>query len=227
MKSRLILCTSLTASSCVGMAKKAALALTLGSDLVEFRIDRLHESSASQIIKHLSPFFDRAVVTVRPVSEGGAFMGSERRRIELIKELVSRSPTFIDLELRTIESNEGLIDSLKGLRKIVSWHSTSGTPSLSKLRERAAGARKHGGLVKIVTTARKLQDCCRVSSLYGPENYQGLVAFCLGEFSLISRIFALQLGCPLMYCSLPGEPLARGQVSIEVMKQLRELVERD
>ncbi len=225
MRPRTRLCTSVSASDCEGMAKKARVALSLGSDLVELRIDHINQTSASQIVKHLSPFFDRAVVTVRSTAEGGTFKGSERRRIELLTALASESPSFVDVELRTIEKNEGVLDFLDASRTIVSWHSATGTPSLSKLREKTGDALKYGGLVKIVTAARRLDDSIRLLSLYKQGTDHRLIAFCVGEFGLTSRVIALQLGCPLLYCSLPGEPLAQGQTSIKVMRQLRELLE--
>ncbi len=224
MRPRSQLCTSVSASDCEGMAKKASLAFSMGSDLVELRIDHLNEASAGQIVKHLSPFFDRAVVTIRSSSEGGTFRGSERRRIDLLTALATQSPRFVDVELRTIERNDSVHDFLDASRTIVSWHSNTGTPSLSKLREKTGDALKYGSLVKIVTAARRLDDSIRLLSLYELETDHRLIAFCVGEFGLTSRVIALQLGCPLLYCSLPGEPLAQGQTSIRVMRQLRKLL---
>jgi len=201
------------------MAKKATLALSLGSDLVELRIDHLNVGSAGQIVKHLSPFFNRAVVTVRSASEGGSFKGSEQRRIELIAALASEAPSFVDVELHTFERNEGPLD-LDATRTIVSWHSSAGTPSLSRLKGKTTEALKYGDLVKIVTAARRLDDAFRLLSLYKPETRHKLIAFCTGEFGLTSRVAALQLGCPILYCCLPGEPLAEGQAPISVMKEL-------
>ncbi len=224
MRPRSQLCTSVSASDCGGMAKKAKLAFSLGSDLVELRIDHLKEASSGQIVKHLLPFFDRAVVTVRSSTEGGTFRGSERNRIELLAALATESPSFVDVELRTIERNGSVLDFLEASRTIVSWHSTTGTPSLSKLREKIGDALKYGSLVKIVTTARRLDESIRLLNLYELETDHRLIAFCVGEFGLTSRLIALQLGCPILYCSLPGEPLAQGQTSITEMRQLRELL---
>jgi 3-dehydroquinate dehydratase-1 len=206
------------------MAKKARLALSLGSDFVELRIDHLRQPSESRIMKHLSPLFERAVITVRSPAEGGAFRGSEEHRIELLTTLASQSPLFLDIELRTLKKNEGVLDSLDAPRTIVSWHSIDGTPSVSTLRKRAREALAHGGLVKIVTAARRFEDTIRLLSLYNLETSHRLIAFCFGEFGFASRIIALQLGCPLLYCSLPGEPLVEGQASIKTMKQLRKLL---
>lgn len=205
------------------MARKAKLALALGSDIVELRIDRISHPSVSQVLKHLSPFFSRAVVTVRSPAEGGAFKGSEKRRIELLTALASESPSYIDIELCTIES-KGMPDFPDASRTIVSWHGTDGTPSISDLKERAAEAAKYGGLVKIVTAARRLDDLVRLLSLYKLRTDHRLIAFCFGEFGFASRVMALQLGCPILYCSLPGEPLVVGQAPIGTMKQLRGLL---
>lgn len=219
------LCTSISAPSCEGMAKKAELALSLGSDLVELRIDKLCEVSERKILKHLAGFFDRAVVTVRSASEGGGFRGWEESREGLLKSLASHSPAFIDVELRTVRSNDQLLDSLKGAKTIVSWHHTTGTPPLPELQEKTEDALECGDIAKIVTKARTLGDSLRLLSLYGSGTRRRLVAFCMGERGVASRLAALQHGSPLTYCSLPGEPLAAGQIPIDVMKRLLELME--
>ncbi len=224
MRPKSQLCTSVSASDCEGMAKKANLAFSMGSDLVELRIDHLNEASADQIVKHLSPYFDRAVLTVRSSAEGGTFTGGERRRIDLLAALAAESPSFVDVELRTIERNGSVLDFLNASGTIVSWHSNTGTPSLSKLREKIGDALKYGNLVKIVTAARRLDDSIRLLSLYKLETDHRLIAFCVGEFGLTSRVIAMQLGSPLLYCCLPGEPLVQGQISIRVMRRLRRLL---
>ncbi len=224
MKLRTQLCTSVSAADCEGMAKKAKLALALGSDFVELRIDRLSRPSLTQILKHLSPFFSKAVITVRSSAEGGAFEGGEKRRIELLTTLASESPAYVDIELSVIERGEGIPDLPEASKTIVSWHSAVGTPSLTKLKERAAYAAKYGGLVKIVTAARSLDDMVRLLSLYKIGTNRRLIAFCSGEFGFASRVAALQLGCPLLYCSLPSEPLVEGQAPIGAMRQLRRLL---
>jgi 3-dehydroquinate dehydratase len=45
----------------------------------------------------------------------------------------------------------------------------------------------------------------------------------MGELGIISRVVSMRLGAPLVYASLPNEPVAPGQLSIPVMQILRSM----
>ena len=68
------LCTSVSADSPAELATKAELAFSLGSDLVELRVDRLTTgASPRELEEELSVFAKRAIFTVRSSREGGGF----------------------------------------------------------------------------------------------------------------------------------------------------------
>jgi 3-dehydroquinate dehydratase type I len=224
-RARTKLCASVSADSPEELASKAELAFSLGSDLVEFRIDRLtRRLSPRDLEAELSVFARKAVFTVRSGREGGAFAGSENRRLELLSRLAEMGPAYLDIELRTAKGNNRWVDSLpKDVARITSWHDFQGTPELKSLRTMRDDALEYGSLAKIVTTATSAEDNLTTLSLCA-DKPRKTISFCMGELGTLSRAVSLQLGAPLAYASLPNEPAAPGQLSISTMRTLLGLV---
>ncbi len=219
------LCTSVVADSPGEMAKKAKAAFSLGSDLVEFRIDRLTGGEAMSVLEsELSVFSRRAIITVRSSREGGGFMGSESHRLDLISRLAGMKPAFLDIELDTARENKDWVKLLpKAVKRIVSWHDFKDTPALKELRSICREELGFGSLAKVVTTARSAED--NLTTLALSEERPGrVISFCMGELGTVSRVVAMRTGTPLVYASMPNEAVAPGQLSVSTMKQLRRMV---
>jgi 3-dehydroquinate dehydratase type I len=219
-----LLCASVGADSSRGLAKKASLAFSLGSDLVELRIDRLTGDAPRDLESDLSRFARRAIVTVRSRREGGSYTGSEAERLLLISRLAEMSPAYIDVELDTAKANKKWADSLpEDVEKIVSWHDFGRTPALKALRAVCDEELARGSIAKVITTAKVIDDNLTTLTLCGDIPGK-VVSFCMGELGMISRVLSMRLGTPLVYASLPNEPVAPGQLSIPVMRGLRRMV---
>lgn len=135
-------------------------------------------------------------------------------------------PLFIDIELETARRNLGWFGGLPGTSgKIVSWHDLNRTPALPTLRRKRAMADSLGGITKIVTLARAERDNLRVLELYDRDPGR-LVAFCMGEVGTASRMASFQLGSPIVYASLPSEPVAPGQLSVTTACKLKRILEK-
>jgi len=69
-----------------------------------------------------------------------------------------------------------------------------------------------------------LEDNLRVLRLYDSSIDSNLPkklnAFCTGKLGICSRVLSLFLGAPFAYTSLPGEPLAAGQLDIDTMRKV-------
>jgi 3-dehydroquinate dehydratase type I len=218
-------CTSVSAESPEELAAKAELALSLGSDLVEFRVDRLTRGlNPRELEAELSVFAKRAVFTVRSATEGGWFKGSELRRLELVSRLGEMGPAYVDVELGTLKRNKKWAASLpKGVEVIASWHDYEGTPDLKALRAIREAELGVGSLAKVVTTARSADDNLATLALCA-DKPRRTISFCMGELGTVSRVVAIRLGSPLVYASLPDEAVAPGQLSVSTMRKLRSLV---
>jgi 3-dehydroquinate dehydratase-1 len=207
------------------MARKAGRAFELGSDLVEFRIDHLVNPDADGILRGLSRYSGRCILTVRSKGQGGAFRGSDEERIRLLADICTMKPAFADVELETAREFEDAVQAVKKKvgEQIVSWHDFRKTPNRSELMKRCDEAMRFGGTTKIVTFANRTEDSIRVLSLYRGSGRK-LIAFCMGEKGMFSRILSLYAGSPIVYAALPGDPVAPGQLSIVEMTELTRII---
>jgi 3-dehydroquinate dehydratase type I len=92
---------------------------------------------------------------------------------------------------------------------------------MKQVRDRAGSL---GDIAKIVTMARTGEDNLRVLRLY-EEDPRNLIAFCMGEAGMVSRLVSLQMGAPIIYASLPNEPVAPGQLSVTAVTRLKKMWE--
>lgn len=143
---------------------------------------------------------------------------TERR----LTKAVEAGAAYIDLEM------EAPAPMSKRLRKaaqengtivIRSYHDFAGTPSREKLAETVSQCREFGAeVVKIVTTAQCEADVQTVLSLY--DDFDRLIAFCMGEAGRQSRLDCLAKGAPYTYAALTeDEATAPGQWTTASMEK--------
>ena len=194
------------------------------ADILELRIDQINNTNLEKL---MSGKRGEILVTNRRRDEGGEFSGTERERVELLKEAVELGADYVDIEVRT---EEALIEELStkignhhGRTKwIISHHDFSGTPSERALRRKLDECNGTGAdMVKIVTYANTVEDNLRVLGLIPHARRKGgkIIAFCMGELGRISRIMAPLLGSYFSYASLErGAESAPGQLTVEEVK---------
>ena len=190
------------------------------SDYAEIRFDFLNPDLVPDVLQEIKKDLGKCVCTLRPVSEGGKFSGSEKNRISIIKLIAEYNPFLLDIELDTLSKNKNLRLYLKstGTDMLVSWHSFKQTPGISVLKKKLAQMKKFSNNIKIVTMAKSVNDATRVLSLYKNNNTK-LIAFSMGNYGRVSRILCLFLGSPYTYVSL-GKPVAPGQFSVDEVKSI-------
>ena len=190
------------------------------SDYAEIRFDFLNPNLVPDALQQIKKDLRKCVCTLRPVSEGGKFSGSEKNRISIMKLIAEYNPFLLDIELNTLSKNKNLLHYLKstGTDILVSWHSFKQTPGISVLKKKLAQMKKFSNNIKIVTMAKSVNDATRVLSLYKNNNTK-LIAFSMGNYGRISRILCLFLGSPYTYVSL-GKPVAPGQFSVDEVKSI-------
>ena len=190
------------------------------SDYAEIRFDFLNPNAVPDALQLIRKDLRKCVCTLRPVSEGGKFSGSEKNRISIMKLIAEYNPFLLDIELNSLSKNKNLQLYLKstGTDILVSWHSFKQTPGISVLKKKLAQMKKFSNNIKIVTMAKSVNDATRVLSLYKNNNTK-LIAFSMGNYGRISRILCLFLGSPYTYVSL-GKPVAPGQFSVDEVKSI-------
>ena len=190
------------------------------SDYAEIRFDFLNPNLVPDALQLISKDLRKCVCTLRPVSEGGKFSGSEKNRISIMKLIAEYNPFLLDIELNSLSKNKNLQRYLKstGTDILLSWHNFKQTPDTSVLKKKLAQMKKFSNNIKIVTMAKSVNDATRVLSLYKNNNTK-LIAFSMGNYGRISRILCLFLGSPYTYASL-GKPIAPGQFSVDEVKSI-------
>lgn len=191
------------------------------SDYAELRLDFLKPSQIPNFLNSVKTKLQRCICTLRPKSEGGKFSGTERERISILKLVAGFDPYLLDVEYNTLKNKE-LYRFLKTnkVNLLVSWHDFSKTPNKEFLKNMIKKMSKFSKNVKIVTTAKAIDDTLKILSLYRQRpSSTNLIAFAMGDYGRMSRILCTRLGSPFTYVSL-GKPIAPGQFSLEEMRSI-------
>ncbi len=206
------------------------LARKFTPDLLELRLDHIEKLDRKKLKQVGKLLKGNEILTLRAKSEGGNPKMLESTRTFLIRNgLLSLDPKFVDVEIATINRNPQILRDIEktNAELIASFHDLGGKKSFAELRKiiwQAPLGSKSLYAIKIVTKANTREDNEKVLNLYSSKVFEGrkapkLVAFCTGEKGVESRIECLLAGGPFSYCSLPGEPLASGQLDIESMRE--------
>jgi 3-dehydroquinate dehydratase-1 len=206
-------CASIGAETYGLLKRRVGAALKLGADLVELRLDYLRALSVEKLRDVVEGIEDRCILTLRSSREGGLFKGSEAKRIRLLHRLADLKPAYIDVELEALRRERGLAEACAGVSLIVSKHSLTNTPSRATLDRWVEEVLSFDGIGKVVTAARRFEDNLKVMEALSRAPRGRLIAFCMGELGLASRILAPLLGSPIFYASLK-EATAPGQIEL-------------
>ena len=156
---------------------------------------------------------------------------AERKLIRAIEA----GARYVDVELEAEKQMSKRVRQAaheNGTIFIRSYHDFEGTDSLEALKAIVEKCVYHGAdMVKVVTTAQTSEDAQKVLALYDwCRSYTddriaaladgGLVAFCMGEAGMQSRLDCLKAGAPYTYAALTeDEAAAPGQWATEDMKK--------
>ena len=191
------------------------------SDYVEVRLDFLKTKDVPEALESIKKDLKKVVCTLRPKNEGGKFTGSEKERIAILKLIAEYNPFLLDVEFNTLNKNKELSKYLKSTKTklLVSWHDFKKTPKSSELKNKIKKMSKFSDNVKIVSTAKSVDDATRMLELYNKTGKNNLISFAMGDAGKISRILCLYLGSPYTYVSL-GKAVAPGQFSVDEVNKI-------
>ncbi len=216
------LCISLPADD--GLKSSIERALEQGVEMIEVRFDYTNKDMLSSMLDIVMDYRDRMIFTCRRRDEGGMYEGSEYERVSMIKRLASFRPMLLDVEYTTLLENEELYDQLRALNAdlLISYHIMKDTPSTKAMLDIILKMSKYSSNVKMVSMANSLDDNAKILALYEHPSVKGkvkLVAFCMGEHGIISRVLCTLLGAPFTYSALEYA-LAPGQLTLREMKEI-------
>ena len=210
------LCVSIFVSDLAQAKRDMARAAEAGADMVELRIDNFTEP---HLVRQLmEEAILPAIVTCRPIWEGGRSTLSDEQRLELLGMACHGHTRFIDVELEAVRRGN---DLPVGRPVICSSHDFEGRPE--KLHNLVLEMNHRPGAVnKIVWTARTVRDCIEAFELLASRN-KPTIALCMGEAGVITRMLAKKVGALLTFACLDAGTAgatAPGQVTIETLKGL-------
>lgn len=187
---------------------------------IEVRLDYLETISREEIREVLSADLERCILTCRSIRQGGLFKGDEETRLRLLEEIVGLHPGYMDMELEVLRENRYLAEEARknNVKVIASWHDFQGTPGLQQLKALCSEALEYGDIAKVVAMAKSFKDNTTILSLYKTFSDGRLIAFCMGELGIISRVICTRLGAPFTYASL-DKTTAPGQISVEELRR--------
>lgn len=216
---------------CVAIARKtpaeaieAAKSVEGRTDVVEIRLDGLENPVVGPFLEEVKT---PLLFTNRPEWEGGHFRGPEEQRLSLLAEAVRLGAAYVDIEQRSDPAarRELLALSKAGRTRIISsWHNFETTPSPAELDEILLQMIEGGAHIgKIVTMALHFTDVLRVLNLQETAHAGKfpLIAFCMGDAGMISRVATLKLGGFMTYVSLDsGLQTAPGQLTVSELSTI-------
>jgi len=185
----------------------AARDAAVTGDMVELRLDGIrHLDVGRALAGRRVP----AIVTCRPMWEGGRFDGSEEERRAILSTALDLGAEFVDVEWQAVEGRSTGV-ALRDLvarapeRIVVSSHEFDGVPA--DLEERVRAMRNTGaGTIKVAVAVDRLsQTLC-----LGPIAAEGpAVVIGMGESGVASRLLAGRFGSRWTYA---GDGIAPGQL---------------
>jgi 3-dehydroquinate dehydratase/shikimate dehydrogenase len=194
-----------------------------GADLLEIRIDGMEtEECIEQLPSILKASPLPTVLTCRSVDEGGMFEGEEEERFAMYQAALQSDspPKYIDIEHESLTRHPLLLDLVKtettGI--ILSWHDMKGRPP--DLLQRAAAMQDipEVDIVKMVWRARSIRDNLEAFDLL-QSRQQPMIAMCMGEYGIMSRVLAPKFGGFATYAAVEGlEPTASGQPTVQELR---------
>lgn len=188
---------------------------------VELRLDYLEEAEAllAGELPQLIPL--PMILTCRRENDGGLYKGTERKRLALMKDVLSSgSFAYIDLEddVRKPEVEQQARDT--GVRIIRSHHDFMGMPV--DLYARIARISAKGDIPKLAVTPHSVEDVIRLFRIKDeiPESTAKIVIG-MGILGMPTRILYRKLGSFMMFCSDDAcESVAPGMISSRVMSEV-------
>jgi 3-dehydroquinate dehydratase-1 len=204
------------------------ICVSLGSLSFEECTEALSKAECAEIRMDLLDFSDGQFKTLfaskqKTIATCRADKYNDTERLQKLKLAITSGADFVDVEFESDEQfREQLVDFAHSnkAKVIISYHNYDNTPGKNELEQIINQSFKWGAdYAKLATMAVSVADNARVLGLY--ENYKNLIAFCMGEKGMITRLTAPLLGSLFTYAALNSELIiAPGQLTIEQLENI-------
>ena len=208
---RALLCETVTGRTMGELI--AARDAASSADMVELRLDGVNDCDAPRALEGRSR---PAIVTCRPIWEGGRFEGADEERRALLAEALNRGAEYVDIEWRALSAGggrgvlDGLLDAHRE-RIVLSSHDFDRVPD--DLADRVAAMRASGAaVIKIAVAARRLTDTLALREI--SKGHDDAVVIGMGAAGVPTRLLATRFGSRWTY---GGDAVAPGQMPVAAM----------
>ncbi|MEA5031856.1 MAG: type I 3-dehydroquinate dehydratase, partial [Sphaerochaeta sp.] len=165
-------------------------------DLVELRIDLLHESSRSLASKFPDMVDLPVILTCRRQSDGGKYVGSEKSRGALLESCLDGNFAYVDIEDDVKRSAAELKARERKVRIIRSRHDFTGMPS--DIFHRISKIAAKGDIPKMAVTPQSVLDLITLFRVKTELAAVGeKIVLGMGDFGFPSRILYKRVGSML------------------------------
>ncbi len=194
----------------------------MGADILELRIDLIREDPI-RILKDLKELGLPVIITNRMKKEGGAWTGSETRRIH---ELVSLIPHADAVDIELGASNRDLVVKKAknaGKKIIISMHDFQSTPDLKTLEDSIRESFDAGAdIAKLAVMPHSLDDVLHLLEVT-LHSSGAVCTIAMGEIGKHSRAISPLYGSVMTY-GYVDIPVAPGQLRVDELKYMLKLL---
>ena len=181
--------------------RRARIAAEVDADLVELRLDSMAVPDPEGALAGRGK---PAIVTCRPLREGGWFDGAEEERLRILRHAQALGAEFVDIEWDV--RPEPFVQARGGRGVIVSRHDFQGLPDdLPGLLRQLRGA--GGEVAKLAVMVERASDLRALLEQVRPDGSSVLIG--MGPAGLATRVLAGRFGARWTYA---GHGVAPGQV---------------
>lgn len=198
------------------------------ADIVEWRADFL---SADEILEMAPKFFEKfkeskILFTLRTVREGGNIQVSEKKYLQILKEILTYNPAYIDVEFFTHGPSFAALKDFRD-KMVLSYHNFDEVPS--DLTNRLIKMHEEGtAFVKVAVMPERecdVLDLLQITRDMTLEYGDHFISMAMGDLGRLSRISGYLTGSCWTFASLDNSS-APGQISLKETEYILDILEK-
>lgn len=198
------------------------------ADIVEWRADFL---SADEILEMAPKFFEKfkeskILFTLRTVREGGNIQVSEKKYLQILKEILTYNPAYIDVEFFTHGPSFAALKDFRD-KMVLSYHNFDEVPS--DLTNRLIKMHEEGtAFVKVAVMPERecdVLDLLQITRDMTLEYGDHFISMAMGDLGRLSRISGYLTGSCWTFASLENSS-APGQISLKETGDILDILEK-
>ena len=198
------------------------------ADIVEWRADFL---SADEILEMAPKFFEKfkeskILFTLRTVREGGNIQVSEKEYLQILQEILTYNPAYIDVEFFTHGPSFAALKDFRD-KMVLSYHNFDEVPS--DLTNRLIKMHEEGtAFVKVAVMPERecdVLDLLQITRDMTLEYGDHFISMAMGDLGRLSRISGYLTGSCWTFASLENSS-APGQISLKETEYILDILEK-